>query len=207
MGWRRGRSPGSRGRKGNEPQRCDLRRSNRAHRGKRVREGGQGANKVRSRHWARSESLPGRRVSPPNSVAAKASIHASAGAASHESYTYTGLAVTEISRPGPPCPSPANTFGPARTQPTRCLSCSTLNALLDEHRSRQREVRKGDKGDKVLGIQRHLFGFDWLKIVNFLSFKMDSSFQSSVVFSLAIFKASFSNITNSVAFSLAGFVS
>ncbi len=34
-------------------------------------------------------------------------------------------------------------------------------------------MREIDRGDKVLGIQRHLFGFDWLEIFNFISFKMD----------------------------------
>ena len=55
-------------------------------------------------------------------------------------------------------------------KPSRALTdMLDSNVHLDEHRSRQREVRERDKGDKVLGIQRHLFVFDWLEIFNFFS--------------------------------------
>jgi hypothetical protein len=61
----------------------------------------------------------------------------------------------------------ANTGGPVKRQRVKYWTCSTQNALLDEHRSRQREVRERETEDekqrRTTFFQRHFFDFYWLK--------------------------------------------
>jgi hypothetical protein len=89
-------------------------------------------NKVRSLHCARAESLPGSRVSPLAIAASKARRRASGEAACH-----CRISVLRVRECAHPDHARANTVGPAQMQRVKYQPCSTQNALLDEHRSRQ----------------------------------------------------------------------